>query len=65
MRDGVSLNDQRREKATINADKLMKLPDLEGYIKLPGNYPVGQIKFKYHQLSVIAESILIRRPPGL
>jgi type IV conjugative transfer system coupling protein TraD len=57
MRDGVSLNDQRREKATINADKLMKLPDLEGYIKLPGNYPVGQIKFKYHQLPSIAESI--------
>ncbi|WP_051908728.1 type IV conjugative transfer system coupling protein TraD [Candidatus Odyssella acanthamoebae] len=57
MRDGVSLNDQRREKAAINADKLMKLPDLEGYIKLPGNYPVGHIKFKYHQLPAIAESI--------
>ena len=57
MRDGVSLNDQRREKATINTDKLMKLPDLEGYIKLPGNYPVGQVKFKYHQLPSIAEPI--------
>ncbi|WP_052046128.1 type IV secretion system DNA-binding domain-containing protein [Candidatus Paracaedibacter symbiosus] len=58
MRDGVSLNDQRREKAAINADKLMKLPDLEGYIKLPGNYPVGHVKFEYHKLPSIAEPIL-------
>lgn len=58
MRDGVSLNDQRREKSAINADKLMKLPDLEGYIKLPGNYPVGHVKFEYHQLSRIASPII-------
>jgi type IV conjugative transfer system coupling protein TraD len=58
MRDGVSLNDQRREKATVNTDKLMKLPDLEGYIKLPGNYPVGHVKFKYHSVPSIAKALV-------
>lgn len=57
MRDGVSLNDHRREKAAINADKLMKLPDLHGYLKLPGNYPVAQVQFKYHQLRAVAEPL--------
>ncbi|WP_010303335.1 type IV conjugative transfer system coupling protein TraD [Candidatus Odyssella thessalonicensis] len=60
MRDGVSLNDQRREKAAINADKLMKLADLEAYLKLPGHYPVGHVKFKYHDLPTVAPSFVAR-----
>lgn len=58
MRDGVSLNDQRRERAAVNADKLMKLADLEGYLKLPGDYPVAHIKFKYHQIKSISSSLV-------
>lgn len=49
MRDGVSLNDQRREKPVVNPDKLMKLPDLEAYLKVPGDYPVAKVRFRYHQ----------------
>lgn len=58
MRDGVSLNDVRREKLVINPDEIMKLPDLQGYIKLPGNYPIARVKFKYHDLPSIAPSII-------
>jgi type IV conjugative transfer system coupling protein TraD len=47
MRDGVSLNDQHREKSVVNPDKLMKLPDLEAYLKVPGDYPITKIKFKF------------------
>ncbi len=51
MRDGVSLNDQRREKPVVNPDKLMKLPDLEAYLKVPGDYPVTKVRFRYHELT--------------
>ncbi len=55
MRDGVSLNDQRKEKPTVHPDQLMKLPDLEAYLKLPGNYPITQIRFPLHRLPKVAE----------
>lgn len=54
MRDGVSLNDQRKEKPTIHPDRLMKLPDLKAYLKVPGDYPVAKVSFKVHKLKKIA-----------
>ena len=58
MRDGVSLNDQNKEKPTIHPDRLMKLPDLQAYLKLPGNYPIAKISFEVHKLPSIAEGFL-------
>ena len=60
MRDGVSLNDQRKEKPTINPDRLMKLPDLEAYLKVPGDYPIAKITFEIHRLAKVAEGFLER-----
>lgn len=60
MRDGVSLNDMRKEKLVINPDEIMKLPDLQGYIKVPGRYPIAKVVFKYHDLPSIAPSIIRR-----
>jgi type IV secretory pathway TraG/TraD family ATPase VirD4 len=48
MRDDVSLNDQRREKPVVNPDRLMQLPDLEAYLKMPGDYLIAKVRFKYH-----------------
>lgn len=62
MRDGVSSNDQRREKPAISPDKLTKLAALEGYIKLPGDYPIAQIKFKFHDLPKVAETVCYEQP---
>lgn len=58
MRDGVSLNDLRKEMPTIHPDRLMKLPDLEAYLKLPGDYPIAKVKFKIHELPKIAEGFV-------
>jgi type IV secretory pathway TraG/TraD family ATPase VirD4 len=55
MRDGVNLNDNRKEKPTVHFDKLMKLPNLEAYLKLPGTYPIAKVKFKIHNLPKVAE----------
>ena len=55
MRDGVNLNENRKEKPTIHYDKIMKLPNLEAYLKVPGNYPVAKVVFKIHDLPKVAE----------
>lgn len=60
MRDGVSLNTQKKDKAVITADTLMKLPDLEGYLKLPGDYPVAKLVFEYKHFPVVADTFVAR-----
>lgn len=44
MRDGVSLNEQKRLKPVVSANDIMILDDLEAYLKLPGNLPVAKVK---------------------
>lgn len=58
IRDGVSLNDNRKEKPTIHFDKLMKIPNLEAYLKLPGTYPIAKVRFQIHNLPKVAEGFV-------
>jgi len=44
IRDGVSLNEQKRLKPVVSANDIMILDDLEAYLKLPGNLPVAKVK---------------------
>lgn len=60
MRDGVSLNYQCKEKPTIHPDRLMKLPDLQAYLKLPGDYPIAKVSFKVHKFEKMAEGFVER-----
>jgi type IV secretory pathway TraG/TraD family ATPase VirD4 len=50
MRDGVSLNEQKKNKSVILYTEFMLLPDLEAYIKLPEDYPITKIRFTYKKL---------------
>jgi hypothetical protein len=56
MRDGVSLNDQRKEKPTIHPDRLMKLPDLQAYLKVPGDYQIVKVEFKIYQIPGVTDA---------
>lgn len=51
MRDGVSLSDQRKYRPVISASELMKLENLEAYIKIAENGVLGKVKFSYQNLS--------------
>lgn len=51
MRDGVSLNEQRKIKPIIPYTEFMSLPDLTAYIKLPQDYPIAKIRFSYQELA--------------
>ena len=44
IRDGVSLQQNLQKRSAAMATELMTLPDLEGYLKLPGNLPVYRVK---------------------
>lgn len=49
MRDGVSLTEHKKQKAIVPYSELLNLKDLEAYIKLPEDYPVSKITFKYKE----------------
>jgi type IV conjugative transfer system coupling protein TraD len=45
MRDGVSLNEERRVEPLIMDTEFTTLPDLKAYLRLPGNYPRVLLNF--------------------
>ena len=47
IRDGVSLIPRRELRALALASEIMRLPNLEGYLKFPGPFPVASIRLKY------------------
>jgi len=58
MRDGVNLSSIERSKPTISSTQILNLPDLEAFIKLPGNWPALRSKFKYFKQKDITESYI-------
>ncbi len=61
IRDGVTLNQERRKTPVVMDAEVMKLNDLEAYLKLPGNFPITKLKFKYTERSEIAEQLVERK----
>ena len=47
IRDGVSLTPRRELRALALPSEIMRLANLEGYLKFPGPFPVASIKLKY------------------
>lgn len=58
MRDGVSLNEQKRQRSIVPYSELLNLKDLEAYIKLPEDYPVSKITFDYKEMENKNEAIM-------
>ena len=46
-RDGVTLMPRRELQSLALPSEIMRLPNLTGYLKLPGPYPVARIGLKY------------------
>ena len=47
MRDGVSLSAHKQVRALISPADLMKLDNLEAYLKFPRNLPATKVKFEW------------------
>lgn len=44
IRDGISLQSKRTKQTIIMPSEITSLPDLTGYLRLPGSYPTAKIK---------------------
>ena len=64
IRDGVSLTPRRELRALALPSEIMRLANLEGYLKFPGPFPVASIKLKYVARSAAAERFVARAGDG-
>ncbi|EPL0898438.1 type IV secretion system DNA-binding domain-containing protein [Acinetobacter lwoffii] len=63
-RDGDSFYSQRKERNVVLPSEIMSLPNLEGYLKIVGDYPVAKVKTQYvpHTANAIP---FIKRSTGI
>ena len=64
IRDGVSLTPKRELRALALPSEIMRLPNLEGYLKFPGPFPVASIRLKYVARPAAAERFVPRDDGG-
>ena len=64
IRDGVSLTPRRELRALALPSEIMRLANLEGYLKFPGPFPVASIKLKYVARPAAAERFVPREDDG-
>ena len=50
VRDGVSLGKDEVNNPIVDYEQIMRLPNLNFYVRLPGEYPVVRLKLKYRAL---------------
>ena len=55
MRDGVSLAERNELRPIVLPTEIMSLPDLEGYLRLPQNFPVTRFSIKPDKSEKIAK----------
>ena len=60
IRDGVSLTPRRELRALALPADIMRLPNLHGYLKFPGPYPVASIRLRPVGRSVLAPRFVPR-----
>ncbi|MCY4478623.1 MAG: type IV secretion system DNA-binding domain-containing protein, partial [Rhodospirillales bacterium] len=59
-RDGVTLTPKREVQALALPSEIMRLPNLNGYLKLPGPYPVARIELDYVKREKVAPRFVAR-----
>ena len=64
IRDGVSLTPRRELRALALPSEIMRLPNLSGYLKFPGPFPVASIRLRYVARPKAAERFVAREDGG-
>jgi type IV conjugative transfer system coupling protein TraD len=64
-RDGTNLSSRRAQKAIVLPSEIQHLADLHGYMRVPGNYPVGRIQLSFKQREKLAPAFMPRERPSL
>ena len=53
MRDGIGLNQSTHQKQLVLDSELLNIPDLTGFIIVPGEFPAAKVKIKYKEYPVV------------
>lgn len=59
-RDGTNLQSRRTERAIVLPSEITHLPDLQGYLRVPGAYPVGHVTLRYREREALAAPFVPR-----
>ncbi|MDB5771022.1 MAG: Conjugal transfer protein trbL [Burkholderia sp.] len=65
QRDGVSVFARRNLRDIVLTSQILTLPDMAGYITIPGDYPVARISYQYEPNPTIAEGFVEREGFGV
>lgn len=49
IRDGISISKDKVNEPIVDYDQIMKMPNLQFYVRLPGEYPVVKLSLKYRR----------------
>lgn len=55
VRDGINISTVERKNLLVLPTEIMNLSDLSCYVKLAGNWPVTNVKLKYHKRNYITK----------
>lgn len=59
-RDGVSVFAKRHLREIVLSSEILRLPDMHGYLVIPGDYPIGRVAYSFVPSQHIAESFIER-----
>jgi len=59
-RDGVNVSAQRKERPLVTGTELMVLPDLTGWLKIAGDYPIAKVSIPYVAREDFEEGFVVR-----
>ena len=63
-RDGVSIQQNLRKRPAAMTSEIMSLPDLEGYLKLPGDSPIYRVKLETKDRKIVSPIYVPRHSEG-
>lgn len=65
QRDGVSVFARRNLREIVLTSQILTLPDMTGYLTIPGDYPVARVTYKYEPNDQLAEGFIEREGFGI
>lgn len=60
QRDGVSVSARRSLRDIVLTSEILKLPDMHGYLVIPGDYPIARVAYDYVPSEKLAEGFVER-----
>jgi type IV conjugative transfer system coupling protein TraD len=60
LRDGVSVSRQTKEKRLVLPTEIQLCPDLQGYLRVKGEFPAAKIRLNYVDYPILHEEFIAR-----